>query len=128
MRKSIFIVGIIAILCCACGSTPTYTTETFLTVTNRPSDEQPAPTMSDREIISSALDISEDSRNIQYILNCLDELGIGSVLQADYSHEQLTLDILTEDSVTYRFYLNSNLTVDAVENLTSGNFVIQSYR
>lgn len=83
-----------------------------------------------REMIAEALEIDKDSRNIRFILGALDTIHAGklqSVKAVDMDGEQ-TLEVLAEDGVSYRIYLSGNGSVNAVENLVTGEWPIQSQK
>ena len=83
-----------------------------------------------RAIIAEALEIDESARNIRFILNCLNTINAGKIEKAEATEEngEKSLDLLTENHKRYRIYLSGNLTVEAVKNRDTGEWLIQSYR
>lgn len=83
-----------------------------------------------RAIIAKALDIEENARNIRFILSSLNAIESGQIQGAQVSEEagQKVLDIVAQDGTNYRIYLTGSGSVDAVKNLDTNEWTIQSNR
>lgn len=81
-----------------------------------------------RVIISEALEIDKDSRNIRFIISALDTIQAGQLQSAKLVEIKgdRALDIITEDGGSYRIYLSGSGSVEAVQNLVTGEWPIQS--
>lgn len=84
--------------------------------------------VSNSNTIAKALGTDPGERNIKYILLTLDALEAGRIKSAEYQAEENAIDVISENSISYRLYLSSNKTVDSVKNLDSGEWPIQSNR
>lgn len=77
-----------------------------------------------RKIIAEALNIEEDARNMRYILDTLNSIGAGSVQSAHFAEEdgERKLYLTAEDGTEFCMYLTGRGSVNAVENLTTGEW------
>lgn len=83
-----------------------------------------------RALIAESLGISEETRSLRFIINVINTIKAGKIQKAEKIEEdgEQRLDILAEDGTNYRLYLSSTGNVDAVENLTTGEWPIKSSR
>ena len=81
-----------------------------------------------RTIIAKALGIEENSRNIRFILNSLNTIEAGQIQDAELTEENgdRVLALTAEDGTKYQLYLSASGNVEAVKNLTTGEWPIQS--
>lgn len=83
-----------------------------------------------RTVLAGALGIDENARSIRFILNSLNAIHVGRILKAELTEEntERVLDIVAENDIIYRVYLSRNNSVEAVKDLTTGEWLIQSER
>lgn len=81
-----------------------------------------------RAMIAEALGIEKDSRNIRFILGNLNKIGAGYLQSAQVEQEsgQKVLNIIAEDGTAYSIYLSGSGSVEAIKNLVTGEWPIQS--
>lgn len=132
---------ILALIMClvlsACGSDSTAGTDTTVSVAgeqvtdeNEAGGETDVMSENNRKIIADALKADEESRGIRFILNALETVGAGEIKNAEagMEGEDRYLDITAEDDTLYRVYLTGSGSVDAVQNVTTGEWPIRSER
>lgn len=85
---------------------------------------------SNRKIIARALHVTRFNSGLPYILNSLAVIEAGQIQSAKTTQVdgEKVLDIVAEDGTEFRIYLSSSGSVDAVKNLTTGEWPIASYR
>lgn len=83
-----------------------------------------------RTLIAGALGVEEDSRNIRFILSSLNTVGAGQIQSAEVTEEdgEKVIKVVAEDGIDYQIYLSESGSVEAVKNLTTGEWPIQSER
>ncbi len=83
-----------------------------------------------RSVIAEALNVEENFRELRFILNSLTVIDAGQIQSAKASRidGDKVLDIVAEDGTEFRIYLSGSGSVDAVKNLTTGEWPITSYR
>ncbi len=81
-----------------------------------------------RVMIAEALGVEKDSRNIRFILNGINTVGMGRLQSARMleSDGQKILSIVAEDGTEYQMYLSESRNMEAVQNLDTGEWPIQS--
>lgn len=81
-----------------------------------------------KAIIAEALGVSEDSRNLRFIINTLDTIGAGQIKNAEAGTDGtgIYIDISAEDDIMYRMYLSGSGSVDAVKNMDTGEWPVRS--
>ena len=142
MKKWVIIGIACCILCCmdACGcqyskEEPTTQAhqmeEVVATVTSLPKNTEQEDVdveEKNREMIAQALEIETEDRNIRFILAALDTVHAGKLQSAKAIEKdgEKTLEVLAEDGVSYRIYLTGSGSVEAVENLVTGEWPVQS--
>ena len=142
MKKWVIIGIACCILCCmdACGrqyskEEPTTQAhqmeEVVATVTSLPKNTEQEDVdveEKNREMIAQALEIETEDRNIRFILAALDTVHAGKLQSAKATEKdgEKTLEVLAEDGVSYRIYLTGSGSVEAVENLVTGEWPVQS--
>lgn len=85
---------------------------------------------SNRKIIARALHVTRFNSGLPYILNSLAVIEAGQIQSAKTTQVdgEKVLDIVAEDGTEFRIYLSGSGSVDAVKNLTTGEWPIASYR
>ena len=85
---------------------------------------------SNRTIIAEALGVDENNRNIRFILSSLDTICAGKIQSAEATEVdgEKVLNLVAEDGTDYRIFLSGSGSVEAVENLATGEWPIQSNR
>lgn len=142
MKKWVIIGIACCILCCmdACGrqyskEEPTTQAhqmeEVVATVTSLPKNTEQEDVdveEKNREMIAQALEIETEDRNIRFILAALDTVHAGKLQSAKATEKdgEKILEVLAEDGVSYRIYLTGSGSVEAVENLVTGEWPVQS--
>lgn len=83
-----------------------------------------------RTIIAEALGVEEENRNIRFILNSLNTIGTGKVQSADATEidGEKVINLIAEDGTEYRIYLSRRGSVEAIKNLDTGEWPVQSKR
>lgn len=83
-----------------------------------------------RKLIADALGIEENSRNIRFMLSCLDTINAGKLQSAELSEDngERLLNVVAEDGTRYQIYLTDRGSVEAVKNLDTGEWPVQSAR
>ena len=83
-----------------------------------------------RKMIAEAMGVDENSRNLRFILSGLNSVGAGRLQSVVYAEEngEKTLTVVSEDSTEYRVFLTNSGGLDAVQNLTTGEWPIRSER
>lgn len=73
---------------------------------------------------------TDDCDDISTIVSALNSVKAGNIKSATPSTENndKVLDVVSEDGAKYRIYLTGNLTVEAVKNMDTGEWVITSSR
>ena len=96
----------------------------------KPTEEENSVTEENRTIIAKALGITEDSRNIRFILNGLNAIGVGQIRQAELVQEngEDCIRLISEDATEYVVYLSRSGNIEAVQNLTTGEWPMKSER
>lgn len=81
-----------------------------------------------RVMIAEALGVEKDSRNIRFILNGINTVGMGRLQSARMveSDGQKILSLVAEDGTEYQMYLSESGNMEAVQNLDTGEWPIQS--
>ena len=81
-----------------------------------------------RVMIAEALGVEKDSRNIRFILNGINTVGMGRLQSARMleSDGQKILSLVAEDGTEYQMYLSESGNLEAVQNLDTGEWPIQS--
>lgn len=84
--------------------------------------------MINRTIIAKALGVEENNRNIRFILNSLNTIEAGKIQSAEMGEigGEKVINLVAEDSINYRIYLSRSGSVEAVKNLDTDEWVIQS--
>lgn len=85
-------------------------------------------TLNERMIMDA---LNTDNRDdVSTIISALDSIKAGNIKSATPSTENndKVLDVVSEDGAKYRIYLTKNLTVEAVKNMATGDWVITSER
>ena len=83
-----------------------------------------------RKMIAELLQVEENHRSLRFILNGLNAVGAGRVQEAeteDASGEKV-IWITAENGMIYRVYLSGSNGVDAIENVTTGEWPVRSER
>lgn len=80
-------------------------------------------------VVMDALNV-KDKKEVDTIINALNTISAGNIISATPSTEngEKVLDIVSENGAKYRFYLTKSLTVEAVKNTDTGEWVITSER
>lgn len=138
-RASKICLAILALLCfAACGKENTATNSE--PVSSNPPAVSESETAANRAIIAAALGIDEEERSIGYILESLGVIGAGEIRSAEISVVDLqnaddsivdgenALHVVAEDGTNYLLYLSGSGSVEAVENMDTGEWPIQSER
>ncbi len=83
-----------------------------------------------RTVIAEVLHIDENSRNIRFILGCLNTIGAGQIQSAEsiVAEGEKAIDLIAEDGTNYRIYLSGSGSVESVKNLDTNEWPIQSER
>jgi hypothetical protein len=83
-----------------------------------------------RSMIAEALGVEENHRNIRFILNSLNTMNAGQIqsAKADEVDGSTVISLVAEDGTDYRIYLSSGGSVEAVQNLITGEWTIQSIK
>lgn len=139
MRKCIIALALAAICCLnACSSK-----DTAKELENAPNNQSNMNTaavvteaeesemeVNNRTLIANALGIDENARNMRFIMNSLKAINVGWIQTAELTQENGgdVLDITTKDQMNYRIYLSSSKKVDAIKDLSSGEWLITSER
>ena len=81
-------------------------------------------------MIADALNIDADSRSIRFIANSLDAINVGTIRSAEIeeSDGEKVLNIINEEDVSYSVYLSDSQKVEAIKNVTTGEWVMKSDR
>jgi len=81
-------------------------------------------------MIANALNIDADSRSIRFIVNSLDAINVGTIRSAEIeeSDGEKVLNIINEEDVSYSVYLSDSQKVEAIKNVTTGEWVMKSDR
>ena len=85
-------------------------------------------TLNERMIMDALNTNNRD--DISTIISALDSIKAGNIISATPSTEngEKVLDIVSENGAKYRIYLTKSLTVEAVKNTDTGEWVITSER
>ena len=84
---------------------------------------------SNRIRIAEALGVEKDSRNISFLLSCLVTIDAGRIQSAEViDGDEKVLKVVAEDGTEYAVYLSANGSPEAVKNLVTGEWPIQSSR
>ena len=85
-------------------------------------------TLNERMIMDALNTNNRD--DISIIISTLDSIKAGNIISATPSTEngEKVLDIVSENGSKYRIYLTKSLTVEAVKNTDTGEWVITSER
>lgn len=135
MKKCI-IIYMLLLLCliCACGKDTVAQDdvgqpEQAITVGDSDKEDSEVE-KSNRKIIARALHVTRFNSGLPYILNSLAVIEAGQIQSAKTTQVdgEKVLDIVAEDGTEFRIYLSSSGSVDAVKNLTTGEWPIASYR
>lgn len=135
MKKCI-IIYLLLLLCliCACGKDTVLQDdvgqpEQAITVGDSDKEDSEVE-KSNRKIIARALHVTRFNSGLPYILNSLTVIEAGQIQSAKTTQVdgEKVLDIVAEDGTEFRIYLSSSGSVDAVKNLTTGEWPIASYR
>lgn len=78
-----------------------------------------------RSMIAEALGTDEEERSIRFILATLDTFQAGEIKSIEKG-EDGTLQVTAEDGTPYKLYLTENGSVEAVENLETGEWPVTS--
>lgn len=80
-------------------------------------------------VVMDALNV-KDKKEVDTIINALNTISAGNIISATPSTEngEKVLDIVSENGAKYRIYLTKSLTVEAVKNTDTGEWVITSER
>lgn len=83
-----------------------------------------------RAMIAMALGIEENSSNISVILSCLNTVNAGQIQNAEYAvvDGDKVINVVAEDEINYRIYLSRSGNVEAIQNLDTDEWPIQSTR
>ena len=92
--------------------------------------ETEASSADNREMLAEALGISTDSRNIGFIVSCLETVQAGNLRSAELSEENgnKILFVTAEDGTKYEIFLTAGDTVDSVRNMDTGEWPFRSER
>ena len=135
MRKW-FVVFSLIILCCmsACSNASVYNEdkEKKLEIAEQvvSVEEEKEVDAINRIIIAEALSVDENSRNVRFILRSLNTIGAGQVQNVEIIEVdgQKVIDLVAEDGTNYQIYLTKSESVEAVKNVATGEWPIQSNR
>ena len=83
-----------------------------------------------RTMIAETMGIEEDNREIRFLLSCLNTIHAGEIKKAKLGeqNDSKVIDIVAEDDTEYRIYLSNSGSVEAVENLSTGEWPMISER
>lgn len=81
-------------------------------------------------MIAEALEIEDDDRSLRFILSSLNTINAGQIQRAKVveSEEGRLILLVAEGGTNYKVYLTGNGSVDAVENMDTGEWPIQSIK
>lgn len=135
MKKCI-IIYMLLLLCliCACGKDTVAQDDigqSEQAVTVEDSDKEDSEVeKNNRKIIARALHVTRFNSGLPYILNSLAVIEAGRIQSAKTTQVdgERVLDIVAEDGTEFRIYLSGSGSVDAVKNLTTGEWPIASCR
>lgn len=127
MKKRI-VVFVFMLLCCMCACGKGNKGQETGTVNTNPESETANADEYNRSVIAEAFDGEEDSRNIKFILSSLETIGAGRIQSAECTEVdgESVLHLVAEDGTEYRIYLSESGNVEAVENLNTGEWPLQS--
>lgn len=129
MKKRLIILTIAALISVSACSNANGNSEIIQTEVQE--DYQSTSQESDddnRAMIAEALGVEKDSRNIRFILNGINTVGMGRLQSARMleSDGQKILSLVAEDGTEYQMYLSESGNMEAVQNLDTGEWPIQS--
>lgn len=129
MKKRLIILTIAALISVSACSNANGNSEIIQTEVQE--DYQSTSQESDddnRAMIAEALGVEKDSRNIRFILNGINTVGMGRLQSARMleSDGQKILSLVAEDGTEYQMYLSESGNLEAVQNLDTGEWPIQS--
>lgn len=129
MKKRLIILTIAALISVSACSNANGNSEIIQTEVQE--DYQSTSQESDdgnRVMIAEALGVEKDSRNIRFILNGINTVGMGQLQSARMleSDGQKILSLIAEDGTEYQMYLSESGNLEAVQNLDTGEWPIQS--
>lgn len=93
-------------------------------------EEEDIVDAANRTMIAGALGIEESSRNIRFIINSLHTIGAGQILSAEAAEAdgEKVINLVAEDGTNYRVYLSGSGSVEAIKNMDTGEWPVQSQR
>lgn len=91
-------------------------------------EEETEMDTNNKTIIAKALGVKEDARAIRFIINSLHTIDAGQIQSAELAEVdgEKVINLVAEDDTDYRIYLSKNGNVEAVKNLSTGDWPIQS--
>ena len=139
LKRTAILIALAALLsvsACAGHNDPNTANESEASIatTQHQSDQNDAKdaTMTDaknRTTIARALGVEEDARQLRFILASLDTIEAGIIQEASLtsaSNDEEALDVVAENGTNFRIYLTANGSVEAVQNLSTGEWPITS--
>lgn len=128
--KKWMIVPVLIMLCCMSACCKENVNNESEATDNDYSVEEMEVDAINRTIIAEALGVEENNRNIRFILSSLNTINAGRIKSAEVAgvEGEKVINLVAEDGTDYRIYLSGSGSVEAVENLTTGEWAIQSER
>ena len=138
MKRYIIIFALVTACCLsACGNNPKAEKEpvagnqTGVNLTDSTAVSEKSGTENwNRSVIADALGEKEESKSVRTVMAGLETIGIGKIQSASLIQEngEDVLIVDTENGETYRVYLTGGKTMDAVQNGSTGEWLITSER
>ena len=126
-RISIIVIVAVCNILCACGTNIMDKQENndIIKVESNDADNTRE---NDIKIISEALGVDENTRNIRFIISTLDTLGVEQLINAEatVNSDDIVLNIESSNHKKYSIYLSKSGSVEAVKDLDTEEWVIKS--
>ena len=83
-----------------------------------------------RELISELTGVSSTSHDLDYLIGALKKYGAGEIQSIEYVGDpsDMIFDIISEDGTEFKVYLTIYYKVEAVQNVTTGEWLMRSIR
>ena len=133
MKNSVISLVVIA-LCCLAGcyrSTPNIEEQDNINQSSIPVAVETIDSATEshnRTLIANALLLDEGARSVNFILKSFVAIEAGKLQSAELVQEngENMLDIISESQHKYRIFLSGNNTVEAIKDITTGEWLITS--
>lgn len=134
--KKLIVVFVFSVLCCLYGCkaedsvADSTNAESDNSTVSMPGGEGADVYEANRSIIAHALNIDENERCLRFILNCLNTIDVGQLQEAELVTEngEKALVVVAAKKTNYQVYLTQGNSVEAVKDLDTGEWLVQSDR